>query len=143
MQSSCNDRQHRTGMPSIFSMAETNEFPMSQWISCKVVRCEPPLYILPTMAGFWCEGAPARRVFGIFCSVATRDQLQKTTFISGNLTLWRFSKVLSRKTENCPRKCYNTTPATQHCLRKCYNATHCWLPSNGSKVIMLERGTAG
>lgn len=103
-------------------MAQANEFPMSQWISCKVVRCEPPLHILPTMAGFWCEGTPVRRVFGTFCSVATRDQLQKTTFLSGNLTLWRFSKVLSRKTENCPRKCYLQQRGFG------------WLPSNGSKV---------
>lgn len=67
----------------------------------------------------------------MFCSATTTDQFQKTTFTSGNLTLWRFSKVLSRKTENCPRKCYLP------------HREFGWLPSSGSKVIMLERGTAG
>lgn len=67
----------------------------------------------------------------MFCSAATTDSLQKTTFISGNLTLWRFSKALSRKTENCPRKC---------CLP---HRGLGGLPSSGSKVIMLDRGTAG
>ena len=110
-------------------MVHMSAFPMSQWMSCKMARLELPWSYTDHDGGFLGEGAPARRVFGVSCSVGTIDQLQRATLMWENLALGRSSWVLSRKTYNCSKKCH----LPQRGLG--------WLSSDGSKIVTLGRGT--